>query len=635
MTRPDLDLVSLAGELEFLKANPDFSQRPATIDEFLGEKYLNIADGVRTGVRRSLIGIFGKSIDPESVSKVRRAMFTGGIGIGKTTFASIAIPYMVHWVSCIENPQKYFGLLDGSRIAFMLMSTTEAQAKEVLFGDIKARIRLSPWFQANCMFDKDFKNQLRFPKDIWVLPGNSQETSFEGYNILGGILDEGDSHKHTDTKDFAELGYDTIHSRIDSRFNDPVTGQHRGLLIVIGQMKQSSGFMARKKLELERDDRAMVTTMAIWESLGWEKFLDKNGDRKSFYYDSKRKQIVPKLAAELVDSKFIIEIPLSYKSSFENNPEKALRDLAGIPPNAESPFISLVDRIDEATERWNESHLGVDGTVPVPVNQSSDDPRISKALTADNSIKRVGHLDIAVSANGDALGFALGHVSRLVEVDEELKPYITFDLLLRIKAAPGTEVIIGDVRRMIYELISEKRYKIAKVTMDGFQSTDTMQQLRKRKIGVDYLSVDKQLAPYYDLREAIYERRIEWPKYMTYLNKGDVGQVEIANKELRELSEKGHKVDHPSGGSKDVADCMAGVAFTLMGDRRFRRVAQPAGSGYSEPDNSEDKDPFDLRAVSDRANSYGGLLNGLESLTAPVPGENLRAPDPFFPKRRS
>ncbi len=914
------DIRALEGELEFLKDNPQFTERPATIEEFLGPEYLNIEDQVRTGVKRALIGIFGGTINPKTVSAVRRAIFTGGIGIGKTTFASIAIPYMVHWVSCLKNPQQYFGLMDGSRIAFMLMSTTENQAKEVLFGDIKARIEHSPWFKRNCMYDKDFKNQLRFPKDIWVLPGNSAETSFEGYNILGGILDEGDSHKQTANKDFAESGYDTIHARIDSRFNDATTGQHRGLLIVIGQMKKTSGFMQKKKEELEKDPEALVVTMAIWESLGWDKFTDEDGNRKSFYYDTRRKSVVPKLAAGLVDSAFIIEVPLSYLASFKNNPEKALRDLAGIPPAADSPFISLVDRIDECHERWEASHRDQESPAYVPVGSDPVHPSLHREVVATDTIKRVAHIDIAVSANGDALGLAMGHVSGLVEIEDELKPYITFDFLMRIKAAPGTEIILGDIRRILYEIADERKFKLAKVTMDGFQcltgdtrvplfdgrvltmkelaelypeggvstytvdsatgkitagklqkawktstkevlevhldngevirctpdhrfmlrngsyveaqdllsgqslmplyrqiiesyeqiaqptsatslrwqythraiageapegfirhhkdhnklnndpsnldvilrsehnahhnrsefwtderresvgtaisksntertgldarrrrldvtiedlrayahlsrrevtlqtgwsqdiiyarlrengfrgwaefrkmhiaannhkvvkvvrmgdvedvydlsiethqnfalesgvfvhnSTDTRQQLNKRKIPSDYLSVDKTTAPYYDLREAIYERRVEWPEYITFLNRGDVTKVNIANKELRELSESGHKVDHPQGGSKDVADCLAGVVYTLMGDRQYRRVARVARTGYGEPTASDKREPFSIGSSGALDGGYGGLLAGLSGLSAPIPPTAPTPQGPQFP----
>src|SRR5881397_4186229 len=58
---------------------------------------------------------------------------------------------------------------------------------------------------------------------------------------------------------------------------------------------------------------------------------------------------------------------------------------------------------------------------------------------------------------------------------------------------------------------------------------------------------------------------------MTYINTGDTKLVEIAVKELMELQDTGKKVDHPEKGSKDVADAMAGVVYTLMGDRAYRR----------------------------------------------------------------
>src|SRR5688572_17560365 len=231
-------MVQALAELQWLQDNPDFEERPASIDEFLGDGYLNIASGIRPGVRAALIDIFGEESNGKSIARVQRAIFTGAIGIGKTTLASIALPYMCHWVLCLRDPQDFFGLLPGSRIAFMQMSTSEDQAKEVLFGDIFARINHSPWFK-KYPYDPKFKNQIRFDKDIWVVPGDSSETTFEGYNILGGILDEIDSHKITSKKNYAQAGYDTILSRITSRFGE------RGLLVLIGQMKSSLGFASK------------------------------------------------------------------------------------------------------------------------------------------------------------------------------------------------------------------------------------------------------------------------------------------------------------------------------------------------------------------------------------------------------
>lgn len=927
-----------ADETQFLIDNPDFDEMPASIEEFLGPGYLDIDwrqnpemkpdTGIRDGVKAALLEIFGPDIDPKNISVVRTALFTGGIGIGKSTLAAIALAYCVHWVECLNNPQLYFGLTKGSRIAFMLMSTRDAQAKEVLFSDIKGYIENSQWFKDNCRSDPKRTNQLRFPKNIWIIPGNSRDTAFEGYNILCtdpkteiftragwknyreltvgeeiltlnhetglsewkplqrinefdgpekmtlmegsefsslttaghnwpvihrykdyrgtsfrrewkkthtlnsedriplsaipgdnpteqkytddlvevvawlytegnlvakssaviyqkygqktcdriracltrlfgppserfqstsskstgvplwrenvnnspdsrtglpkglsefrlnrdagaallrhapnkvpsheflnsltqsqlelfidvslladnrgpdlfsqknhamseafayaailaghsvsirpqyqpvinksgeehgydmlnvrlmkkdttnpvaankapgrfsiqevdyrgkvwcptvenstwlarrngsvyftgncGVIDEGDSHTVTEEKDYAEDGYDTIYSRIESRYPDYQNGSHRGLLMVIGQMKKAEGFMARKKRELEKRKAergdAAVFTMTIWESLGWERYRSKEtGKIEVFYYDRTRRKIVPPAAALAVQSENIIKIPTAFLTAFESNPVKALKDLAGIPPAVEDPFIALTDRIDDAMKEYN---LRMPDLL-YPVNSSSNRPQFSDDLFATDRLKRALHVDIGYAAHGDALGMAMGHIPEMVEVDGELQPFILFDFLLRIKPSGGQKLMLSDFRKIIYELRDERKFNIAVVTFDGFQSQDSIQILQEKKFNTAEVSVDRNKGPYEDLRQAIYERRIGFPEYKTYKNRDDHEKVIIAKKELMELTDTGKKIDHPpKNGSKDVADAMAGVTYALMGNGSFRRGAR-------------------------------------------------------------
>lgn len=517
-----------------------------------------------------------------------------------TTLASVALTYMVHWVSCLHDPQKYFGLMPGSRIAFMLMSTKDSQAKEVLFGDIKARINSSAWFKKNCQYDPKIKNQLRFPKDVWVIPGNSAETTFEGYNILGGILDEGDSHKMTEEKDYAETGYRTIKARITSRFTNPVTGEHRGLLIVIGQMKSAEGFMAKTKRRMEqanaraakegRKQNAHVIVMTIWDSFGWESYRDPvTGKVDSFFYDVDRRLVVPApIARSLgpleIGSSSIIEIPQSYFDDFDLDPVQALKDHAGIPPNVDDPFIVTPDRIDEAQQKWAQRYPNF-----CPVSDRPDRVELHELLHASNwpsgALRRAVHIDIGYSAHGDAAGMAMGHIPELVELDGELKPIIVFDFLLRMKPGSGQTLMLKTFRQLVRELRDDRKYKISIVTYDGFQSVESIQLLRDARFNSDELSVDRTKGPYEDLREAIYERRIEFPKYMTYLNRGDTDKVNIARRELLGLQDTGRKIDHQPKGSKDLADAMAGVVHALMRGPNFKRGAQrPTQDAHEEID---------------------------------------------------
>jgi hypothetical protein len=564
----------------WLQANPHFAEKPASISEFLGPGYLDIESLVRPKLREFLVKLFGRKVGETRVSQYEEAMLTGAIGIGKTTMASIALPYMAHWLLCLKDPQAYFNLLPGSRIAFMQMSTSEPQAREVVFGDIFARIDHSAWFKKNYPRDPAIKRQIRFPgKDVWILPGGSKETSFEGYNILGGILDEMDSHTITKEKDYADVGYDAINSRIASRFGDFVHGGHRGLLICIGQMKKAEGFAARKMAEYEKNPKALVARHTIWESYGWDKYLiDKGpnkGKRDSFWYDPKRKEIRPKAAVELMGTtEGLIEVPEDFRGQFEANPTKALRDLAGIPPEVTDAFIGLTDRVESATERWIEEHRTPEGEAsPSPVTESARRPEFRDWFKANGDPrKRVLHIDTAVSGEGDALGMAMGYVDHMyVDDSGERKPYIVIDFLLRIKGPSGGQILLSDVRNIVYRLRDDLGFRIKQITMDGFNSTDTLQQFRKKRFFADYLSVDRSTLPYEDLRDAIYERRISWPPYFTYVKIGDTDTENVLNRELLQLQDTGKKIDHPPRGSKDLADAVAGVVTTLMGDRNYHK----------------------------------------------------------------
>ena len=599
-------------ELDWLKNNPEFSERPASIIEFLGPNYLNIEANVRPGLRETLIDIFGTESQPYSLAKFKEAMMTGAIGIGKTTFASIVLPYMVHWVLCLKDPQAFFGLMPGSRIAFMMMSTSEDQAREVIFADVVARIKHSPWFK-KWPQDPSFKNQMRWPeKDIWIVPGDSAETTFEGYNILGGVLDEMDSHRVTPKADYAENGYNTISNRISSRFGD------RGLLILIGQMKKASGFAAKKYAQFNEDPEAYTKRMTLWESFGWgdKRFLNDDGTRNSFWFDRRRKVEVPKLMVDMQHNDDFMEIPNLYKKQFINDSDKALKDLAGFPPIVGNPFIGMTFKLDEAMDRWHDRF----GVRDSPLLPRLDKAEFAPWFRARDTLPRVLHIDIAYSANGDALGLAMGHVRELKEVEDEERPVIVFDMLLRMRPLPGREIILSEIRQIVYQLRDELGFRIKKVTLDGFQSQDTMQQLQKRRINTDYLSVDRSLLPYQDLRDAIYEERIEFPKYMTYLKHGDTKLVNIAYQELTQLIDTGRKVDHPEGGSKDVADAMAAVCSTLAGDRQYRRGVRqsqrPANSGTSS--SSDQYDP--TRNQSKSSTPGFGPLPSMPSVTMPGGG---------------
>lgn len=369
-----------------------------------------------------------------------------------TTVASIVLTYMACCTLCLKDPQDYYDLLPGSAIAFMQMSTKASQALEVIFHDTRSRIDNSPWFKSRYPRDTKTKNVIRFPKDVNIIPGDSTETSFEGFNVLGGVVDEIDSHKKTLVRDYVESGYSTIHARITSRFGD------RGFLLLIGQMKSEGGFAMRKYEEFSAREDTYAVKLAIWESLDPERFAG-----ATFFYDQLRSKVVHRDDALLqgLDTSAFIEIPMEYLSDFSVDPDKALRDLAGIPPKVSDPFIRNTDKVVAARDRY---------VARLPhLRQTFKDGRLADGLHCDHGLLHYGHIDLAYSSeSGDAAGLALGHISHVVDTDEGAKPYIVIDVACRILPPPGRQLELSEVRDVVYQLLN-RNYKIRKMTLDGFQ----------------------------------------------------------------------------------------------------------------------------------------------------------------------
>ena len=555
----------------------EWTQEPVDLERFVRDPYYlgNTCDTLYPRLLEDLKELYADGT-------YREAIFTGAIGWGKTFTASIGLCYLLHTIGCMRDPHRSFGIAPNSNISIVCLSVNEALATKVAYENIASKIEASPWFQEHFPFKKT-KKELRFPKQVWVAARATTDNSVLGLNVIGGMLDETNfmrTRKADDPRfiqgNQAENLYNAMQRRMKSRFERK--GKLPGILFVVSSKQTEEDFTAKRVHESAADPTIFVRDYALWDvkpshyySGDWFHVLVGNESTPSRML---RPEEDPKEVESVMgEGCVLIAVPEEYRHDFEKDLEGATRDLAGVATVAVSPYLSRREKIEEAidytrqhpfsTESWDPSQPGRfkwEKMVQQTVDRDylTDYPVYKPILNPQSP--RVIHID--PSLTGDATGFAMGHVGGWASVirrnDEghkfaERAPIFVIDLALRITPPLGDEIQFADIRRLVYEL-SQRGYTITKVTMDSWQSVEAIQKLNQKGFNAEVLSVDRTMAPYETLKSALYENRLKVYDYPPLI------------KELRELEHDRvkRKVDHPSRGSKDVSDAVAGVCFTLV-----------------------------------------------------------------------
>ncbi len=466
----------------------EYEQPPATVREFVESPvYLGLKGTVYPKVVDTLEAIFG---DDAAADGCQEAALCWGIGSGKSYLAALAICYMVYRTLCLRDPQRSLGLAPGNQITFVNMAPTARQAEGIVYGEIHRCISRSPWFQRHFQPENRGSSELRLPKGIRILPGNSTEAFALGFNILGAVIDEACW--------FDDEAVESIHrglvQRIRSRF-----GQ-KGLLIAISSPRHIEDFMERR---LREGGRALVSRMASWEV------------RPERLYSGRK------------FSWGGVEVPEEYREDFERDPVRAMRDFGARPMQGSEgylPDLSLLDKAcDEAMrEPWD----ALEG--------------LAEWFRCEDGAQRFIHVDLGLKR--DACGIAMA--SCIVEGAE---PVARVEFMLQIKPPPGGEVDLARVREIIL-CLRGRGFGIAQVSFDGFESADSRQILRRHGLATRLVSVDRDAGAYNTLRELLMSGRLRAYRYEPFFS------------EMRALRVRDNgKVDHPPGGSKDVADAVAGA----------------------------------------------------------------------------
>lgn len=524
---------------------------PPTIEEFLDDdEFMGSilgGDKIYPYWRHELYEIYPNPFN----SPYFEIVVTGAIGLGKSTFSKAGNLYDICKLLHVKNPQEKYSILKTETIVLALMNATMGLANDVLMGEMMAWINESPFFKRAL---KRSSGRTLLPNNIDIKLG-SRPGHFLGKAVFGTVLSEINFQNRIANQ--AAENYNGIRQRIQSRYqtsNNPYPGR-----IWVDSSKTDSGSFVEDFLLKDRDpedlEKIRVIDKARWEVLPSSKLALSGKTFKVFVGDQFRDPfIVDDSKNQLIglDESHLLDVPVEFAPEFRLDLYKSLQDIAGRSTQASHKFISSTEMIEKAFQHENPVSKVVVSVDMYDQNEILVDFIIQSQLDTDRRPRFV-HIDLGLV--NDKTGIACTRLDGLSTVRrfdpilnkhiELSEPIFKTEWVMSIESRPGQQVPIYKIKNLMKDLRS-RGCPITVVSTDGFQSSSLRQDLSVEHFDTDLISVDRTTDPYLVLKNAILEGRWKGPNHP------------ILSKEIKNLVFTGGKVDHPTNGSKDISDAVAG-----------------------------------------------------------------------------
>ena len=386
--------------------------------------------------------------------------------------------------------------------------------------------------------------------------------------------------------------YDTITARVRGTFKHG--GEVFGKIFAVSSKKTDSDFLesyVQKQLESGAGDHMYISDAPQWEVKPRETFSPEHfyiaiGDRNKRGFVIPDNQCFPEALDELLAQGYkILTPPLDMKSEFLADFEIALRDLAGIAVVGSLSFITqdAINRcIGSRRNPFYQDVLQIGTKDSLIIEDFFHFEHIPPEIM---SAEWYLHLDL--SKNTDRTGISASCVTGRKDIENPSGkisvPMLSHVFSIALQAPRGDKIAYNKILTFICWL-RKKGARIAQVTRDQFQSEYLAELLEAQGFSTAMISLDRTPDGYVALRSMLLEQRV------------DMLDVQLLQDELVHLQRDGNtgKVDHPVGGSKDVADSFAGSLWNAS--KQNPGVPIPTKSVVSA-----------IAAVNGKRNNYGNL----------------------------
>lgn len=555
--------------------------------------------------------------------RYQMAVLLWGKGSGKDFLCSVVVTYLVYVLLCLRDPQGYFLMARGEPIDIVNVAYNADQAKKVFFEKLKERIKGWRWLRDNYNVFESAKRvgdhrhgraevhindgEVVFPRKIRCFSRHSENESYEGYNVIAWIMDEASAFLSKLKRENADKIYQTLRTSAASRF------QRRWVGFVISYPRHGDDFTMTMHAQAVREPDLGVYPdgpAASWhinENLGRAEFVTVRGDH---------------------------EVPVELANDYMLDFEEALARYECKPPAARDAFFKYPTRLDDAVAagkdpmiEWEPGELrrtvpGADGE---SITRLFRTVRITKMRRAPKGAKFYAHGDPGLKHDSFALAIAHGvpatvmmrvpagevlDAQQMARQNAALRVQCRDEEEYRARALTSTTLIEWerDVVRTVVDALIEwkpdpsrdmqvdlqniedtilmlaKRYRLGfpakgsdgkprpTITFDHWNSAATVQKLQAKKLNVEdeAWSGPFQLDIYRNARTNFYNDLVTLPDTPSVTSNDPQHPGVLYELKRIELIED-RKVDHPEGGSKDLADAVVRVIqhVTEAGKSRF------------------------------------------------------------------
>ena len=424
-----------------------------------------------------------------------------GKGSGKDHCSRISMARTVYLLHCLRSPLEYYGKATGVYVDLLNLAVNAQQAQRVFFEPLKNLMLSSPYFN-EVGFEPRVSEIFFFSRPVRCFSGHSESEGWEGYEVMSIVLDEIAAFK-TDSelkgeirsKGSASAIYNMSKLSVMSRFPEI------GKVILLSFPRYKGDFIQQR----------------------YDGALEKN-EPKTWCIKASTWEVNPTIERHQLESEYI------------RNPVEARARFECEPPAMEDAFFRDADLVRQAFTYHDD-----------PIDEEGN---FKKWFNGEDSRIRYIHVDLGLKRDRAALSMV--HSSGITEIKTsmgvEMLPVMNVDLVYYWEAVPGNEINFAAIRQMIVAL--NRKFEVASVTFDQWQSVDMVQTLRGLGVNADLHGVKK--TDYDTLMTAIYDRRL----------RGYWSELLVEDELLKLKLINNTKIDHPTKGTKDLADSLAGAIYT-------------------------------------------------------------------------